>query len=206
MDSPETILNAALHMTKADPSISLDEAKSRIKKCTGFPATEEDRDDSYTRLTWDEYFMSLAFLVSMRSPDAQTQHGCVVVDKKNKVVSTGYNGFLQGAIDEEMPNLRPKKYLHIIHAEVNAVLSAQQDLDGCRVYVTGPPCNECLKVMAKAGIKEIIIGDRPHVFSDGYLEIQSFICASHGITIKRFTGKLASINGRNISKENHLNA
>lgn len=203
MDSPEIILNASLHMTSSDPSITLDDAKKRIKKYTGFPFTEEERDNSYTRLSWDEYFMSLAFLVAMRSPDAQTQHGCVVVDKKNKVVSTGYNGFLQGSIDEEMPNIRPKKYLHIIHSEVNAVLSAQQDLEGCRVYVTGPPCNECLKIMAKSGIKEIIIGDRPHVFSDGYLELQSFICASQSITIKKFIGNLASLDGRQISKECH---
>lgn len=202
--SPEQILRKAAFMVRsADPSITIQEAESRIRNYTGFPSSPKDRDDSHKRLSWDDYFMSLAFLVAMRSPDAQTQHGCVIVDQNNKVISTGYNGWLQGASDEDMPNIRPKKYLHVIHSEVNAVLSAQQNLVGCRVYVTGPPCNECLKTMARVGIKEVIIGDRPHVFSEGYLELQSFICASQDIKIRKFTGTLASLDGRTISKESH---
>lgn len=195
----EILARASSFMKKMNPSIDEEKAKELIKKYTGFPSDPEDIDLSHTRLSWDEYFMSLAFLIAMRSPDAQTQHGCVIVDKKNKVVATGYNGFLQGAIDEEMPNLRPKKYLHIIHAEVNAVLSSHQDLDGCKAYVTGPPCNECLKIMARAGIKQLIVGDRPHVFSEGYYELQSLICAMRNIEIKKFSGKLATLDGRKIS-------
>lgn len=219
MDIEEVILNAALIMTEMDHSVSLDEAKRRIFKHTGVPAVkdtsmlmivpdpkgkdsyvrlEPNRDTSYSRISWDSYFMSLAFLVAMRSPDAQTQHGCVIVDSSNRVISTGYNGFLQGAVDEEMPNLRPDKYKHIIHSEVNAVLSAKQDLTNCKVYVTGLPCNECLKVMAKVGVKEIIVGDRPHVFSEGYLEMHCLICAMQDIRVRKFQGKLASLDGREI--------
>jgi len=200
--SMDLIREAALLMISVDSSISLEEAENRIKKYTGFPASEADKDEKYCRLTWDEYFISLAFLVSMRSPDAQTQHGCVIVDRGNKIVSTGCNGFLPDAIDDQMPNLRPKKYLHIIHAEVNAILSAKQDLNGCKMYITGLPCNECLKFIAKSNIKTVIVGDRLHVFSDGYLELQSFICANHGISIQNFSGKIASLDGRKIGKTN----
>jgi len=203
MNPEEIIRKASLMLKKALPSLTSQEAEARIKSYTGFPASDKDRDESHKRISWDEYFMSLAFLVAMRSPDSQTQHGCVIVDQNNKIISTGYNGWLQGASDAEMPNTRPKKYLHIIHSEVNAVLSSYQNLTGCKAYVTGPPCNECLKTMARAGIKEIIIGDRPHVFSDGYLELQSLICASHDISIREFTGTLASLDGRTISEESH---
>lgn len=202
MDASEVLLNAALSLINTNQELNLDEAKDIIKKTTGF-LSPETRDSSYTRLRWDEYFMSLAFLVSMRSPDSQTQHGCVIVDKNNRVISTGYNGWVHGANDESMPNLRPKKYLHVIHSEVNAVLSAYQNLSGCTAYITGAPCNECLKVMAQSGIKDIVIGDRSHVFATEYIELQSFICASHDIKIRKFIGKLATLDGREITQESH---
>lgn len=204
IDLQETMLNAALRMTVVDPSISLEEAKARIQNKTGFPASKENRDEDYNRISWDSYFMSLAFLVAMRSPDSQTQHGCVIVDQDNGIVSTGYNGFLHGAIDGSMPNMRPHKYQHIIHSEVNAILAAEQkSLQNCKVYVTGLPCNECLKLLARKGIREIVVGDRPHVFADGYLELHSLICAMHQISIKQFIGKIAYLNGREIRKEDH---
>jgi len=201
METSDIIMRAALAMVEMDPSINIDEAKKRIMKHTGFPATKENRDKSYTRLSWDSYFMSLAFLVAMRSPDSQTQHGCVIVDPDNRVISTGYNGFLQGANDLEMPNKRPEKYQHIIHSEVNAILAAKQDLKDCMLYVTGPPCNECLKLIAKVGIKNIVIGDRGHVTSDGYLELHTLICSMHNINVRKFIGKLAYLDGREIEKD-----
>lgn len=197
------IYNAAIKLS-AIMSIPIEEAENRIKEKTGFPAEESQKDNTYERLSWDSYFMSLAFLVSMRSPDSQTQHGCVIVDQNNGIVSTGYNGWLQGAFDESMPNTRPKKYQHIIHSEINAVLAAEQrNLNGYKAYITGLPCNECLKVLARKGIKEIIIGDRPHVFAEGYFELHCLICAMHNIQVRKFTGKLAFLDGRKISENSH---
>jgi dCMP deaminase len=197
---------AAYRMIAIDPTIKYEDAVERISKHTGFPAnTPELRDCTYSakRLSWDSYYMSLAFLVAMRSPDAQTQHGCVIVDAQNGLVATGYNGWLPGIPDEYTPNLRPKKYAHVIHSEVNAILSAKRDLTGCKVYVTGLPCNECLKVMVKAGITEIVVGDRPHVFAEGHLEMQSLICAQKNIRIRKFVGKLASLDGREITRDSN---
>lgn len=179
------------------PSITYIDAVNRITEHTGF-GKPENVNQLHKPLSWDSYFMSLAYLVSMRSPDAQTQHGCVIVDKNNRIISTGYNGFLPGCLDSHMPNLRPKKYQHVIHSEVNAVLNAKQDLSGCKSYQTGNPCNECLKVMAMAGIKEIIVGDISHVLADGYLELQSLICAQQEISITKFNGNLAVLDGRKI--------
>jgi len=179
------------------------EAEKRIKESTGF-LDPTQRNFKHTRIGWDSYFMSLAFLVAMRSPDAQTQHGSVIVDKKKRIISTGYNGFLPGAIDALTPNIRPKKYQHIIHSEVNAILAAKQDISDCEIYVTGLPCNECLKLIAASGIKHIIVGDRPHVFAEGHLELMSLICATHNIEITRFEGELANMPGRTISKRDHF--
>jgi len=111
------------------------------------------------RINWDEYFMELAFLVRKRSPDAQTQHGSVIVDPNYRIVSTGYNGFPAGGPDSLIPNLRPEKYDFIIHAEMNAILSAKQDLSGCVMYVTGMPCKSCFLHILGSGISCVVFGD-----------------------------------------------
>ena len=192
----------AVHLLFSGKCESIDDGIKKVVATTGFCDTNS-RNPDYQRLSWDQYFMSLAYLVSMRSPDAQTQHGCVLVDHKNKIIATGYNGFLPDAEDACMPNLRPHKYQHIIHAEVNAILSAAQNLEDCKIYITGLPCNECLKMIAKSGIKEIIVGDRMHKFADGYFELQSLICVMHKINIRKFCGQLAHLDGRIITEHNH---
>ena len=90
-------------------------------------------------MDWDEYFMTIADDVSLRSPDPHTKHGCVLVDTNNRIVSTGYNGPIKG-LDHALVELkRPHKYNWMIHAEDNAVLFAKCNLEGCTAYITGHP-------------------------------------------------------------------
>ena len=44
-------------------------------------------------LSWDEYFMSVAFLSAMRSKDPRRQVGAVIVSPNNVILGIGYNGF-----------------------------------------------------------------------------------------------------------------
>jgi len=85
------------------------------------------------RLTWREYYLSLAFLISLRSFDPSSRCGCVIVDQNNRILSTGYNGPIKQSIDEHIPLTRPQRYHHMIHAEENALLSyfgsAPKDFD-----------------------------------------------------------------------------
>lgn len=168
----------------------------------GYPATgpnKDKRDNNYTRPTAVEYFMSLAYLVSKRSHDAQTQHGTVIVDKNNKIVSTGYNGFLSGANDDILPNVRPYKLNFILHSEVNAVISAKRDLSDCTAYITGLPCIECLKVMIQSGIRRIIVGDVGHKFQENYEDLKNILCKDHNVSIIKYKGKLIHLEGRHIT-------
>jgi len=48
------------------------------------------------RLDWDQYFISLALLTASRSSCNRLKVGCVLV-KENRIISTGYNGFLPKA-------------------------------------------------------------------------------------------------------------
>ncbi|CAM9472603.1 unnamed protein product, partial [Choristocarpus tenellus] len=54
-------------------------------------------------LTWDDYFMSVAFLSAMRSKDPSTQVGACIVNREKRIVGIGYNGFPMGCSDDELP-------------------------------------------------------------------------------------------------------
>ena len=109
-------------------------------------------------LSWDEYFMNIALLSAMRSKDPNTQVGACIV-KNKRIVGTGYNG-MPGGYDE-FPWKREggpldTKYLFVVHAENNAILSCDINrLDDSTLYTTLFPCNECAKAIAQVGIKKI---------------------------------------------------
>ena len=54
-------------------------------------------------LSWDEYFMAVAFLSAQRSKDPSSQVGACVVNPERKIVGIGYNGMPNGCSDDELP-------------------------------------------------------------------------------------------------------
>ncbi len=111
-------------------------------------------------ITWDDYFMSVAKLASMRSKDPNTQVGACIVGRDNVIISTGYNGFPKGCSDDEFPWAREgedTKYAFVVHAELNSILNANgKDLRGSKLYVALFPCNECAKAIIQSGISEVV--------------------------------------------------
>lgn len=131
---------------------------------TGDPV-ERKRDMSDKRqdyISWDEYFMGVAYMSAMRSKDPNTQVGACIVSKDNKILSMGYNGFPLGISDDEFPWRREgeeleRKYVYTVHSELNAILNYRGgSLEGAKMYVTLFPCNECAKAIIQAGIREVI--------------------------------------------------
>lgn len=165
---------------------------SELEKKLGL-AAGKGRDNDYQRWSMDSVFMSIAYLVAKSSHDSNTQHGAVIVDEKNHIVSTGFNGFIPGSFDNILPNERTGgyKYDNIIHAERNALSqSVVADLSGCRIFVTGIPCNKCLRAISARGIKEIIIGDVGHVLPDNFWEMHYFLTITHDLQVHRFNGMI----------------
>jgi len=111
-------------------------------------------------MNWIDFYMGVAFVVSQKSPDEETQHGCVIFDKRHRPISFGYNGFPRGARDKELPTKRPEKYPWMFHAEANAIANAQIRPDNCIAVVTGEPCNHCLYTLWQHGIVSIFYADR----------------------------------------------
>ena len=111
------------------------------------------------RPSWDDYFMQLAQITSVRSCDPASQHGCVIVDSKHRVISMGYNGTVAGVPECYINWERPHKYAWMLHAEENAVAFAKENLEGATSYVTGPSCVKCLRLQLQAGIRTFVFGE-----------------------------------------------
>ena len=106
---------------------------------------------------WDYRFMDMARLVASWSKDPSSKVGAVITRGKF-VVSVGFNGFPQGVVDsDERLTNRELKYPMILQAEINAILSARQDVRGCTIYVTPyMPCPQCAAVIVQSGISRIV--------------------------------------------------
>lgn len=125
-------------------------------------------------ISWDEYFMGIALLSSMRSKDPNTQVGACIVNENKKIMSVGYNGFPHGCNDDEFPWERSgnseidTKYPFVCHAELNAILNnAGAPLQGCSIYVALFPCNECAKAIIQSGIKKVLYISDKYKDTDG---------------------------------------
>jgi dCMP deaminase len=114
---------------------------------------------------WDLRFIELAKHISTWSKDPSTQLGSVIVDKRNRVISMGYNGFPRGVKDTpERLNTREVKYKMIVHGEMNALVFATQPLKGTTMYIWPfISCSTCTAVIINAGIQRVVapVNDNP---------------------------------------------
>lgn len=114
-----------------------------------------------TQDKWDRRFLLLAQYVSTWSKDPSTKCGAVIVRPDRTVASVGFNGFPRGCDDNPaLYDNRETKYSRVVHAEVNAILSAHGRLDGCTLYTwppgLAPTCERCATVVIQSGIKRVV--------------------------------------------------
>jgi len=125
-----------------------------------------------SRPNWDEYFLSIAKLVSKRSTCLRRKVGAVLV-KNKRILATGYNGApsnikhckITGCLREKLkiPSGERHELCRGLHAEQNAFLQAALhgvSVEAGKIYATNQPCIICVKMLINAGIKEIVIADR----------------------------------------------
>ena len=96
----------------------------------------------------------MAKLVSTWSKDESTKVGAVIVDSDNTVISVGFNGFPRRIQDtDQRLNNRDVKLKMIIHAEINAIITAKRPLNGTTIY-TYPfmSCSQCAGLIIQSGI------------------------------------------------------
>lgn len=145
-------------------------------------------------ISWDEYFMGIAMLSSLRSKDPSTQVGAVIVNGDKKVVSIGYNGMPrhieEACLTWEKGEGLNSKYLYVCHAELNAILNARNgaSLENCICYVTLFPCNECTKALIQVGIKEVVYLSDKYADTTG-VQASKKMLELAGIKVRQYQGK-----------------
>ena len=116
-------------------------------------------DFKFNTEKWFPWFLGLADYVATASKDPSTTIGAVAIDQDKKSVSFAYNGFPAASEDKIEDYLdRETKYKKVLHAEENIILNAKHlsDLKGSIVFITHPPCMNCLSRLSQVGVAAIV--------------------------------------------------
>jgi dCMP deaminase len=137
------------------------------------------------RINIDEYFMRIAYAVAARSTCLDRQVGCVLVNKENEILATGYNGAPRGYehCNEREYCLKTKLTsdpIHAIlkandtrsicpaaHAEMNALTKSVDNKNLFAVYLTRSPCINCTRTLINTSVQRIIFAEM-HRNSESY--------------------------------------
>jgi len=148
-------------------------------------------------ITWEEYFMLSARLAAERSKDPCTQVGAVIVNDRNRIIGSGYNGFCNGIPDyphrwgknqydnQSLFDMEQNKHTYVCHAEMNAIMNCSITPQGCTMYVTLHPCNECAKLIIQSGIKKVVHADYPKEFKK--IATSAHILKSTGVVVESYS-------------------
>tara|TARA_A100001234_G_scaffold192791_1_gene180161 strand:+ start:182 stop:604 length:423 start_codon:yes stop_codon:yes gene_type:complete len=107
------------------------------------------------RPSWDEFFTKIVEATRERSACERLKVGCLLVNN-NRIISTGYNGFLPGAPHTSI--VRNNHEQATVHAEQNALCDCAKrgvSCDNSIAYVTHYPCIICARLLFASGIKEV---------------------------------------------------
>ena len=126
---------------------------------------------SFSRPSWDQYFMDIAKQVAARSNCMKRQVAAVIVSER-RIISTGYNGTPRGVkncneggcprcngFSESGRNLEE---CLCSHGEENAIVQASYHgiaIRDATLYTTYSPCLICSKMIINAGIRRVVYNE-----------------------------------------------
>jgi dCMP deaminase len=151
------------------------------------------------RLSWPEYFMSIAGLVSERSTCLRRKVGAVAV-KDRRMLATGYNGAPAGLAHcdvagcmrarLDIPSGQRHEICRGLHAEQNVIIQAAVhgvSLSGAELYCTARPCVICAKTLINCNIAAVwFAGPYPD-------ELAASMLVEAGVALNRFDPQKAAV-------------
>ncbi|AND78668.1 deoxycytidylate deaminase [Streptococcus pantholopis] len=139
------------------------------------------------RLSWQDYFMANAELISKRSTCDRAFVGAVLV-KNNRIIATGYNGGVSETdnCNEVGHQMDDGHCIRTVHAEMNALIQCAKEgisTNNTEIYVTHFPCINCTKALLQAGIKKITYkaNYNPHPFAIELLKAKHVPYVQHDV-------------------------
>ena len=150
-------------------------------------------DNDKTYITKEQFYIFSAILTAQRSKDKSKKVGAILVNKKGRIVATGYNGFPNKLTNSNLPWSKSKniphhqtKHAYIVHAEANSILnSTVYDLSDCTMYTTLFPCCECMKLIIQKDIRNIVYIEKPNMNKSIYIASLKMIKLAN-IKIKQY--------------------
>ena len=139
------------------------------------------------RLSWQDYFMANAELISKRSTCDRAFVGAVLV-KDKRIIATGYNGGVSEAdnCNEVGHYMKDGHCIRTVHAEMNALIQCAKEgisTKNTEIYVTHFPCINCTKALLQAGVVKITYkaNYRPHAFAIELMEQKGVSYVQHDV-------------------------
>lgn len=151
-----------------------------------------------------QHYMLIALVTSNRSTCVRRSVGCVITDKFDRVLSTGYNGVPSGLAHcknrsytkSEVPdqitapcqgsNALSGTQLDqclAVHAEQNAILQTKSINDIHTIYTTTSPCIHCIKIIMNTPCKNIVFlqpyGDVDQIKDLWFSDVQAGLISNH---------------------------
>lgn len=125
--------------------------------------------------------MEVAWVFAEQSYCKRRQVGAVLV-KDNRILATGYNGTISGR-SNDCEDDNNNTLQEVLHAEQNVIAFAAKNgipMDGCTLYVTTNPCQDCAKLLVQAGIKEV-------VYQEVYRDVKGLeLLADNGVKVVKY--------------------
>lgn len=143
----------------------------------------------------DFQYMNLCIEISkIFSTCAKRKYSAILVDDLGHVVGMGYNGGASGLKHcedggcprylENSPNGSIYDNCIAVHAEANALLHSDYSARPKKMYVNGPPCFSCAKLIANSTVETVYyISDTSY---SNWYEVKEFLekCSVKTIEVK----------------------
>ena len=122
-----------------------------------------------------KYMKLCAAIANIFSTCSKRKYGAILVDELDHVVGFGYNGGPRNSIHcddggcprvaQNSPNGSNYDNCIAIHAEANAILHSDYSAKPKKIYVNGPPCFGCAKLICNSTVTDVY-----YVEDSNYLE------------------------------------